>query len=65
MTTSLKADGETHITFGPTYHHSTPSTGRKPWRGMAAVVETPPDIRFSGTIKESADGAETPEADTH
>jgi hypothetical protein len=31
---------------------------------MVAAVETPPDIRFSGTIKESADGAETPEEDT-
>jgi hypothetical protein len=32
---------------------------------MAAAVETPPDIRFSGTIKESADGAETLEEDNH
>jgi hypothetical protein len=31
---------------------------------MTAAVETPPSIRFSGTIKESVDGAETPEADT-
>jgi hypothetical protein len=46
------------------YHHSTPSMGRKPWRGMATAVETPPDIRFSGTIKESADGAEMLEEDT-
>jgi hypothetical protein len=38
--------------------------GRKPWRGMAAEVETPPRIRFSSTIKESADGAETPEDNT-
>jgi hypothetical protein len=38
--------------------------GRKPWRGMAAAVETPPGIRFSGTIKESTDGAEMPEEDT-
>ena len=29
-----------------------------------AAVETPPDILFSGTIKESTDGAETPEEDT-
>ena len=28
-------------------------------------METPPGIRFSGTIKESADGAETPKEDTH
>jgi hypothetical protein len=63
-TTSLEVDGETHRTYGLTYHHSTPSTGRKPWRGMAAAVEIPPGIRFSGTIKESADGAETPEEDT-
>ena len=32
--------------------------------GMAAAVETPPGIRFSGTIKESANGAETLEEDT-
>jgi hypothetical protein len=38
--------------------------GRKPWRGMEAMVETPPDIRFSGTVKESIDGAETPEEGT-
>jgi hypothetical protein len=31
---------------------------------MAAAVETPLVIRFSSTIKESADGAETPEEDT-
>jgi hypothetical protein len=31
---------------------------------MVAAVETPPNIRFSGTIKESADGAETLEEDT-
>jgi hypothetical protein len=31
---------------------------------MATAVETPPGIRFSGTIKESVDGAETPEVDT-
>jgi hypothetical protein len=33
--------------------------------GMAAAMEIPPDIRFSGTIKESADGAQMPEEDTH
>jgi hypothetical protein len=38
--------------------------GRKPWRGMTTTVETPPGIRFSGTIKESTDGAETLEEDT-
>jgi hypothetical protein len=32
---------------------------------MAAMVETPPVIRFSSTIKESADRAETPKEDTH
>jgi hypothetical protein len=31
---------------------------------MAAAVETPPGIRFSDTIKESADRAETPKEDT-
>ena len=31
---------------------------------MAAAVETPPDIRFHGTMKVSTDGAETPEEDT-
>ncbi|CAD6224157.1 unnamed protein product [Miscanthus lutarioriparius] len=63
-TTSLETDSDTYNTSGPTYPHSTPSTGRKPWRGMVAAVETPPGIRFSGTIKASADGAETPEEDT-
>ena len=62
--TSIETDGDTYNNSGPMYHHLTPSMGRKPWRGMAAAVETPPDIRFSGTIKESADGAETPEEDT-
>jgi hypothetical protein len=64
MATSLETEGDTYITSGPTYHHSTPSTGRKPWRGMAAAVGTPPAIRFSGTIKVSVDGAETPKVDT-
>jgi hypothetical protein len=32
---------------------------------MAVAVETPPNIRFSGTIKESIDRAETPKKDTH
>jgi hypothetical protein len=31
---------------------------------MAAAVEIPPGIRFSGNIKESADGVEMPEEDT-
>jgi hypothetical protein len=64
MATSLETEGDTYITSGPTYHHSTLSTGRKPRRRMAAAVGTPPGIRFSGTIKESADGVETPEVDT-
>jgi hypothetical protein len=64
MTTSLEADDDTYGTSRPTYHHSMSSTGRKPWKKTAVAVETPPGIRFSGTIKESADGAETPEEDT-
>jgi hypothetical protein len=64
IATSLEADGDTYSTSGPTYHHSTLSTGRKPWRGMAVAAEIAPDIRFSSTIKESADGAETLEEDT-
>jgi hypothetical protein len=64
MTTSLEADGDTYNTSGPMYRHSTSSKGRKPWSGMAAAVETPPGIRFTCTIKESADGVETPEEDT-
>jgi hypothetical protein len=31
---------------------------------MTAAVETPPDVCFSDTIKESTDGAETLEEDT-
>jgi hypothetical protein len=31
---------------------------------MAVAVETPPNIRFYDTIKESADRAETSEEDT-
>jgi hypothetical protein len=62
-TTSLKADGETqHIrTHVPPFNAV---HGEKPWRGMAAAVKTPPGIRFSSTIKVSADGVETPEEDT-
>jgi hypothetical protein len=52
-------------TSEPTCHYPTPSTGRKPWRGMAAVVEIPPDICFFGTIKTTTNGVETPEEDTH
>ena len=63
MVTSLETDGDTYNTSRPTYHHSTPSMGRKPWRGIVEAVETPPNIRFYGTIKESADGAEMPEED--
>jgi hypothetical protein len=62
---SHEADGDTYSTSGATYHHSTSSMGRKPWRGMAAAVKTPLGIRFFGTIKESVDRAETPEEDTH
>jgi hypothetical protein len=46
------------------YHHSKPSTGRKPWRGIAATVKYHPTFDFFGNAKESADRAETPEKDT-
>jgi hypothetical protein len=62
--TSLGPMVTSSSTSRPTCHHPTPSTGRKPWRGMAAAVETPLDICFSGTIKETTDGVETPEENT-
>jgi hypothetical protein len=44
--TPLETNDDTYNTSEPTYHHSMPSTWRKPWRGMVAAVETPPGIRF-------------------
>jgi hypothetical protein len=63
MATSLGTDGDilqhiqAHMPLSNAIH------GEEAMEGNAAV-ETPPVICFSGTIKETADGAETPEEDT-